>query len=85
MTQFMEIYGYHPPSITSSLRKNYKVHTVEDHIMNQQKVLQLLKDNLTLAHNQMKQQVDQQRSERIFDVGNWVFLQIKPYKQMSLK
>ena len=33
----------------------------------------------------MKQQLDQHRSERIFDVGDWVFLQLQPYKQMSLK
>ena len=33
----------------------------------------------------MKQQADQHRSERSFDVGDWVFLWIQPYKQMSLK
>ena len=33
----------------------------------------------------MKQQADQHRSERFFDVGGWVFLQLQPYKQMSLK
>ena len=33
----------------------------------------------------MKQQADQHRSEKIFDVGDWVFLWLQPYKQMSLK
>ena len=33
----------------------------------------------------MKQQVDQHCSEQSFNVGNWVFLRLKPYKQMSLK
>jgi len=33
----------------------------------------------------MKQQVDQHRSERSFDIGDWVFLRLQPYKQMSLK
>ena len=81
----MALYGYHPPSITSSLRENSKVQTVEDHIVHQQEVLQLLKDNLNLAQNRMKQQADQHRSERIFDVGDWVFLWLEPYKQISLK
>ena len=58
---------------------------MEDHIEHQQKFLQLLKDNLNLAQNRMKQQEDQHRSERIFDVGDWVFLRLQPYKQMSLK
>ena len=33
----------------------------------------------------MKQQADQHRNERIFDVGDWVFLWLQPYKQISLK
>ena len=32
MTPFMALYGYHPPSITSYLRENYRVQAVEDHI-----------------------------------------------------
>ena len=33
----------------------------------------------------MKQQEYQHCSERSFDVGDWVFLQLQPYKQMPLK
>jgi len=33
----------------------------------------------------MKQQPDQHHSERSFDVGDWVFLWLQPYKKMSLK
>ena len=69
----MALYGYHPTSITSSLRYQSKVQVVEEHIENKQQVLQLLKDNLTLAHNRMKQQAYQHRSERSFEVGDWVF------------
>jgi hypothetical protein len=58
---------------------------VEDHIENQKQVPQILKDNLTMAQNRMKQQADQHRSERSFEVGDWVFLRLQPYKQMSLK
>jgi hypothetical protein len=58
---------------------------MEDLIEHQQQVHQLLKDNLTMAHNCMKQQADQHHSERIFEVGEWVFLRLQPYKQMSLK
>ena len=66
----MAIYGCHPPSITSYLRENSKVQEMEDHIENQQQVFQLLKDNLTLAQNRMKQQEDQYHSEICFDIGN---------------
>jgi hypothetical protein len=72
MTPFMALYGYHPPSITSFLKEKSKVQAVEDHIEHQQQVLQILKDNLTMAQNCMKQQEDQHCSERSFEVGDWV-------------
>ena len=33
----------------------------------------------------MKQQADQHHSEISFDVADWVFLRLQPYKLMSLK
>ena len=54
MTQFMALYGYHPLSITYYLRESSKVQAVEDHMENQQQVLQILKDNLSLTQNRMK-------------------------------
>ena len=33
----------------------------------------------------MKQHADQHHSEQRFNVGDWVFLRLQPYKQMSLK
>eukprot|EP00253_Pinus_taeda_P001836 PITA_01836 len=52
----MGLYGYQTPSIASYFRENSKVQAVEHHIEHQQQVLQLLKDNLVLAQNRMKQQ-----------------------------
>ena len=77
MTPFMALYGYHPPSITSYLKEKSKVQVVEDHIEHQQ-VLQLLKDNLSMTQNHMKQHTDQHRSERSFEVGDCVFLRLQP-------
>jgi hypothetical protein len=51
----MALCGYHPPSITFPLKGNAKVQAVEDQIWHQQEVLKLLKDNLVLAQNRMKQ------------------------------
>jgi hypothetical protein len=67
------------------LKGTTKVQAVEDHIGHQQEVLKLLKENLVMEQNRMKQQVDQHHSEREFEVGDWVFLRLQPYKQMSLK
>ena len=58
---------------------------MKDHLQHQQEVLQILKDNLITSQNRMKQQAYQHRSERSFEEGDWVFLRLQPYKQMSLK
>ena len=58
---------------------------MEDHIEHHKEFLQLLKDNLNLAQNRMKQQAYQHRSERSFDIGYCVFLWLQPYKKMCLK
>ena len=47
--------------------------------------MQVLKDDLTMAHNCMKQQADQHRTEREFEVVDWVFVRLQPYKKLSLK
>jgi hypothetical protein len=54
MSSFLEIYGYHSPSITSPLKGTAKVQAVEDHIGHQPEVLKQLKDNLVMAQNRMK-------------------------------
>jgi hypothetical protein len=85
MSPFLALYEDHPPSITSPLKGNTKVEAVDDHIGNQQEVHKLLKDNLVMAQNRMKQQACQHRNEIEFEVGDWVFMKLQPYKQMSLK
>jgi hypothetical protein len=61
------------------LKGTTKVQTVEEYIGNQQEVLKVLKENLVMAQNKMKQ-VDQHRSEKEFEVGDSVFLRLQPYK-----
>ena len=38
--------------------------------------MQVLKDNLTMAQNRMKQQADQDRAEREFEEEDWVFVRL---------
>ena len=58
---------------------------MEYHIEHQQQVLQLLKDNLAMAQNLIKQHAYQHHCEISFEVGEWVFLRLQPYKHMFPK
>ena len=33
----------------------------------------------------MRQQANQHRTKREFEVGDWVFVRLQPYKQLSVK
>lgn len=47
--------------------------------------LTILKENLQMVENRMKQHAAQHRSERKFEKGDWVSLRLQPFKQSTLK
>ena len=85
MTPFQALYGYAPPRWTELVQGDAKVPAVKSQLEENQIVMQVAKDNLTMAQNRMKQQADQHRTEREFEVANWVFVRLQPYKQLSLR
>ena len=72
----MELYGYHPPYITSPLKGKSKVQAMEYHIDHQQEVIHLLKDNLTILVNWMRQTEYEHWSEMSFDEGDHILLRL---------
>ena len=69
MSPFLALYGYHPPSITSSLKVSPRVQAVEDRLLHQQQVLLGLKDNLVMAQNQIRQQEDKHYRKKKLKLG----------------
>lgn len=53
-------------------------------MLQRDEVLQILKSNLLKAQNRMKALADRSRTDITFDVGDWVFVKLKSYKQVSL-
>ena len=50
-------------------------------LKDRQQLLSLLKHNLTAAQERMKWYADKKRVDWSFDVGDWVYLRLQPYKQ----
>ena len=48
-------------------------------------MLRWLKQNLAEAQNRMKVYADENRTEREFSVGDWVYLELQPYRQQSVE
>ena len=78
------LYGRPAPVIPKYVIGSAKVDQVDQELIDRDELLQLLKDNLSTAQARMKQQADTRRSEREFSVGDWVYLRLQPYKQLSI-
>ena len=85
MTPFQALYSYEPPRWKEIFQGSTKVPTVKDQLEDNQPIMQTLKDNLTMAQNRMKQQANQHRTKREFELVDWVFVRLQPYKQLPLK
>lgn len=52
--------------------------------MDRDDTLGRLKSHLEMVRNRMKKQADCRRREVEFDIGDWVFLKFRPYRQRSV-
>lgn len=82
---FEALYGYVPPQLGYGPHLVNKTVRVEDWFEEHQLVTQHLKRLLYEAHKRMKSQADLHRSERQFGEGDWVYIKLKPYRQLSLR
>ena len=85
MTPYEAVYDQAPPILLPYTPNNSLVQAVNMVLQNQDQILHILQENLHMARNRMKQQVNQHRSDCTFQVIDMVFLHFQPYKQSSLK
>jgi hypothetical protein len=64
MMPFQYLYGYEPLKWKELATGEIKALSIKDQLEEEGKVVQLLKENLTIARNYMEKQVDQHRIER---------------------
>lgn len=84
-TPFEIVYGKPPPNIPLYIHGSTNVEAVDSVLQSRDEILEILKTNLTKAQRKMKLYADQQRTDKSFQVGDWVYLKLKPYRQLSAK
>lgn len=84
MTPFEVVYGQPPPTYISYIPGESSVATVDGVLNDRNSMLRLLKANLQEAQNRMKKSAVKTRTERYFEVGDWVYLRLQPFKQASV-
>ncbi|KAL0541112.1 hypothetical protein IC582_021147 [Cucumis melo] len=79
------LYGRKPPSLISYGEGTTTNSTLAEQLSERDTVLAALRNQLLLAQQQMKQYADKKRRHVEYDIGEWVFLNIRPYRQLSLR
>lgn len=83
MSHFEVLYGYAPSPLLSYVLGTSKNESIDQTLRTRDKNIIILKENLSAAQNHMKFYADKRRFERQFEVGDWVYLLLQPYRQMS--
>ncbi|WMV28960.1 hypothetical protein MTR67_022345 [Solanum verrucosum] len=79
------LYGREPPTISRYVSGSAGDDLIEKYMLKRDDVLVLLKNNLSKAQTCMKLYVDARRTDLQLEVGDWAFVKLKPYRQLSLR
>jgi hypothetical protein len=85
MTPFQALYGRTPPNLIHYTPGTSKINSLDELLTQKTQVLKVLKENLTKARNCMIIQANRHRQDREFEVGQWVYLKLQPYRQQSVQ
>ncbi|KAI3753279.1 hypothetical protein L2E82_25328 [Cichorium intybus] len=83
-TPFSVVYGREPPSLFPYTAGETKNAELEQQLVDRDDMIKLLRQNLQKAQDRMRNQANQKRRELTFQVGDYVFLKIQPYRQKTL-
>ena len=84
VSPFEFVYGVPPPSLLSYIPGTTKVQAVDDFLCSREEILRDLCQNLIVACDRMKSQADQHRRDIVYEVGDYVYLKLQPYRQHSV-
>ncbi|GJU80924.1 putative nucleotidyltransferase, ribonuclease H [Tanacetum coccineum] len=83
-TPFSVVYGREPPSLFPYVAGETKNAEMEQQLVDRDYMIKIIRQNLQKAQDRMRNQANQKQRELTFQVGNYVFLKIQPYRQKTL-
>lgn len=83
-TPFKALYGRDPPKLLIFGDISTANAEVEEMVKGRDALLQELRDNLAVAQARMQASANKKRRDVEFQVGTWVYLKLRPYRQTSV-
>ncbi|GKE02245.1 retrotransposon-related protein, partial [Tanacetum coccineum] len=84
-TPFEIVYGQTPPQYVTYEVGECNVEAVDRTLVARDQAIKLLQFYLQRAQDRMKTMADKKRSDREFAEGEWVYLKLQPYRQLSVR
>ncbi|KAL7116726.1 hypothetical protein ACP275_03G022800 [Erythranthe tilingii] len=84
MTPFQVVYGIHPLSLLDYVPGTSKVQAVDEYLRDRDAILRELRHNLIIVRNRMKCKTHQNCREVSFNVGDYVYIKLQPYRHKSV-
>lgn len=84
MTPFKATFGRDPPPIAGYEAGTTPIQELDEQLLERDTLLSDLKQHLAAANNKMKQVADAKRRDISFEIGDWVFLKLQPYRQHTI-
>lgn len=81
---FEAVYGVLPRQLCVPAANRSNVGVVGEFQVHREAMNQYLKEAITRAQHKYKQYSDKHRREVTFQVGDWVFLKLQPYRQLPV-
>ena len=78
------MYGQAAPVHLPYLPGDSQVEAVDRSLQTREAAIQLLKFHLRRAQQRMKHQADRGRTDREFDIGEFVYVKLQPYRQKTI-
>lgn len=83
MTPYEIVYGVPPPQLISYILGTTKIQAVEEELKIRDQVISV-QLKLSAAQERMKHFADRHWTEREFALGDWEYLKLQPYRQVSV-
>lgn len=84
MSPFEALYGVKPRPICLSSTHLSPLDAIEKFQVNREAMDHVLRDAIQVAQNKYTQYANKKRQEAILQIGDWVFLRLQPYRQLSV-
>jgi hypothetical protein len=84
MTPYQVLYGVAPPLHIPYFPKDSAVESVDEYLSTKEEIIKRVREHLQAAQNRMTMVANRKRSDRSFEINDYVFLKLQPYRQHSL-